>query len=330
MASGLAWYLDEIGRHPLLTPAEEIELGAAVQRWLTHPEPVPPGIRRRGQRAKDRFVTANLRLAVGYVSKRCNRLLKQHSTDDLIQAANIGLIKAVERFDPTRGYRFSTYAYWWIRQGIAAYCAQHGRVIAIPGSHSEHLGRLQPTAQRLKQQLGREPTAQELAEGLGVSQAVFEQLLINARPVQSLDMLVGDELELGDVIAAHDPSLEDQEQQQERWRQAEELRQLLARLPADDQRLISDAYDLDHKQLSRQQLAAEHGCSVATLSRRLAVIRAQLATMDQQLVLLVVEPSAPIAAMPQRIRRRRSSRVEQLSLWPADQPPWLHAQPLAA
>jgi RNA polymerase primary sigma factor len=111
------WWGDQCGRVPLLTPAEEIELGTMIQRWLTHPEPCPPGIRRSGQRARDRFIRANLRLAAGFVSNRCNRLAKAHSQEDLIQAANEGLIRAVERFDPSKGYRFSTYAYWWLRQG---------------------------------------------------------------------------------------------------------------------------------------------------------------------------------------------------------------------
>ena len=72
------WWLDTIGRVPLLSPAEEIELGTAIQRWQQHPPPCPPGIRRRGMRARDRFVTANLRLAVSYVARRCNRLAKAH------------------------------------------------------------------------------------------------------------------------------------------------------------------------------------------------------------------------------------------------------------
>lgn len=329
MATGLAWYLEEIGRHPLLTPAEEIELGTSVQRWLTHPEPVPPGIRRRGQRARDRFVAANLRLAVNYVSKRCHRLAKQHSTDDLIQAANLGLIKAVERFDPTRGYKFSTYAIWWLHQSVGHYCAKHGRVISIPAQHSEHLGKLQPTTQRLRQQLGREPTAQELAAGLGVSMAVFEQLLINSRRVESLDLLVGDDLELGDCIAAHDPSLEQQEEQQERWRQAEQLRQMVVRLPPDEQHLISRAYGLDGQECSRQELAAELGVGAITIGRRLEQIRAQLASMAVQLVLVSVPPAHP-PPRSRATRRRRPRLFQQLTLWPSGCEPWRSDQLLAA
>lgn len=331
MATGLAWYLDEIGRHPLLTPAEEIELGTAVQAWLTHPEPVPPGIRRRGQRARDRFVAANLRLAVNFVTKRCHRLIKKHSTEDLIQAANLGLIKAVERFDPTRGYKFSTYACWWLHQSVSHYCAKHGRTITIPGLHSEHLGRLQPTTRRLRSELGRDPTSQELAAGLGVSMAVFEQLLVNAKRVESLDLIIGDGIELGDLVAAHDPTLEQQEEQQERWRQAEQLRQVMRQLPAADRQLLTRAYGLDGQEASRQELAAELGLSSKALNRRLSALEQQLASLHWQLVLVSVEPAAParLRAPPAR-RRRRLKDYLQLSLWQADHAPWRDGQLLAA
>jgi RNA polymerase primary sigma factor len=169
--------LDTIGRIPLLTPAEEIELGGAIQRWQQHPEPVPPGIRRRGMRARDRFVQANLRLAVSYVAKRCNRLAKQHGQDDLVQAANLGLITAVERFDPARGYRFSTYAYWWIRQAVNRYVDTSTRLISIPGSHCQHLSKLGGITRRIEREQGRIPTHAELAAERGVSVRVLEQVI---------------------------------------------------------------------------------------------------------------------------------------------------------
>ena len=329
MATGLAWYLDEIGRHPLLTPADEIELGTQIQRWLTHPEPVPPGIRRRGQRARDRFVQCNLRLVVNYVAKRCHRLVKAHSQDDLIQAANMGLITAVERFDPARGYRFSTYAYWWIRQAIARYCDQHGRTIAIPGSHSEHLSRLGGVTTQLRQLLGREPTRQELADGLGVSMAVFESLEINAKPIQSLDMLVADDLELGDCIAAHDCTLEQQEDEEQRLRQAEQLRQMLSRLPPDDQRLVERAYGLNGQAISLQDLAVEMGISTRRLNIELRRIHHQLSTVAVQLVLVSVEPR-PVVPLPKKPRRKLPKVFVQLALWPSIPPPSGSAHQLAA
>jgi RNA polymerase primary sigma factor len=180
------WWLDTIGRVPLLSPAEEIELGTAIQRWQQHPPPCPPGIRRRGMRARDRFVTANLRLAVSYVARRCNRLAKAHGgSEDLVQAANMGLITAAERFDPARGYRFSTYAYWWIRQAVNRWVDQHSRMVSIPGSHCQHLAKMAAITRRIEREQGRLPTHQELATELGVSLRVLEQVLENGRPIGS-------------------------------------------------------------------------------------------------------------------------------------------------
>jgi RNA polymerase primary sigma factor len=247
-----SWWLGTIGRIPLLTPADEIELGTAIQRWQQHPAPCPPGIRRRGMRARDRFVRANLRLAVSYVAKRCQRTAKAHSADDLIQAANFGLITAAERFDPTRGYRFSTMAYWWIRQAVNREVDLRSRVIAIPGSHCQHLSKIGGITRRIEREQGRPPTRQELAAELGVSLRVLEQVLENGRPIGSLDQVMTDDgLELGSTCASWDRSLEDEEAQADRWRQAEQLRNLITRLPAADQRLLVLAWGLEGVELPR-------------------------------------------------------------------------------
>ena len=300
------WWLDLIGRIPLLTPAEEIELGGAIQRWQQHPEPCPPGIRRRGMRARDRFVQANLRLAVSYVAKRCNRLAKQHGSDDLVQAANLGLITAVERFDPARGYRFSTYAYWWIRQSVNRWVDAHSRMISIPGSHCQHLSKLGGITRRIEREQGRIPTHQELAAELGVSVRVLEQVLENGRPISSLDQVVTDDgLQLGSVCASWDRSLEDEEEQRERWRQAEQLRGLIARLPPPDQRLLVMAWGLDGVETPRPELAQQEGISTRALESRLERLQASLASHSMQLVLVAVAR----VYMPPRPRMRRRRRV---------------------
>lgn len=314
-ASGLGWWLDEIGRIPLLTPAEEIELGAAIQRWQQHPEPVPPGIRRRGQRARERFVRANLRLAVSYVSKRCNRLAKAHSVDDLIQAANMGLITACERFDPTRGYRFSTYAYWWIRQSVNRFVDLHGRAIAIPGSHSQHLSKLGGITRRLELELNRTPTRAELATEMGVSLRVLEAVIENGRPVGSLDIGVGDDgLSLAATLATFDRSPEEDEELQDRWRQAEQLRSLISRLPRTDQRLLSLAWGLDGEELARHELARHEGLSLRRLESRLEQLQQQLRAQSVQLVLVAVQRIVPSPRPRQHRRRRQADGPLQLSL----------------
>lgn len=303
-----SWWLEAIGRIPLLTPAEEIELGTIIQRWRRHPEPCPPGIRRRGMRARDRFVKANLRLAVSYVSKRCHRLTQAHSQDDLIQAANMGLIIAAERFDPTRGYRFSTYAYFWVRQSVSRWADQHSRLIAIPGSHCQHLGRIGPITRRLTQELGRIPTREEIAAELGVSLQVLEQTLENGRSIASLDQVVTDDgLELGSTCASWDRSTEDEEDQRERWRQAEQLRGLIARLPASDQRLLTLAWGLDGVEVPRPELAQQEGLSTRALESRLVRLQSSLAAHSVQLVLVAVCRVAPSPRVRQR--RQRPERV---------------------
>ena len=306
-----SWWLETIGRIPLLTPAEEIELGTIIQRWQKHPEPCPPGIRRRGMRARDRFVQANLRLAASYVSKRCLRLAQTHSQDDLIQAANMGLIIAAERFDPTRGYRFTTYGYFWIRQSVSRWADQHSRLISIPGSHCQHLGRIGSITRRLTQELGRTPTRSEIAAELGVSLQVLEQALENGRSIASLDQVVTDDgLELGSTCASFDPSIEDEEDQRERWRQAEQLRGLIARLPDSDQRLLVLAWGLDGVEVPRAELAQQEGLSTRALETRLGRLQASLASQSVQLVLVAVCRVRPSPRVRQRRLRRLAYGVQ--------------------
>ena len=125
-------YLRAIARIPLMTPSEELHLGTVVQQWQRHPEP-PLALERRGTRAKNRMVSANLRLVV-VMCKRYQDRISNYQLDmlDLIQAGNLGLIRAVERFDPCRGYKLSTYAFWWIRQAVRRYINEYGRAIRIP------------------------------------------------------------------------------------------------------------------------------------------------------------------------------------------------------
>jgi RNA polymerase primary sigma factor len=309
-----SWWLDTIGRIPLLTPAEEIELGTIIQRWQQHPEPCPPGIRRRGMRARDRFVQANLRLAVSYVSKRCWRLVKTHGQEDLIQAANMGLITAAERFDPARGYRYSTYAYWWIRQAVSRWADQHSRAIVIPGSHCQHLGRIGPIKNRLEQELGRVPSREEIAAELGVSLRVLEQVLENGCSIASLDQIITDDgLELGSTCASYDRSIEDEEEQRERWRQAELLRNMIARLPMSDQRLLTLAWGLDGVEVPRAELAQQEGLSTRALDARLERLQSSLAAHSVQLVLVAVCRVRP-SPVPRKRRQRRQPYGMQLVL----------------
>lgn len=134
MSDILGDYLRSISRYPLLTQEEELHLGRLVRLWQEEDQPCP-AVKRRGERALRRMVVANLRLVVSVVTKY-RRGARTFSVEpvDLIQAGNLGLIRAVEKFDPSRGYRFSTYAYWWIRQAVTRYLHDQASSVRLPAS----------------------------------------------------------------------------------------------------------------------------------------------------------------------------------------------------
>jgi hypothetical protein len=165
MSDAFGDYLRSIGRIPLLTAQEEVHLGMIVKEWMETEQP-SLALQRRGRRALQRIVTANLRLVVT-VALRYIRRLKHlsHEPMDLVQAGNIGLLRAAEKYDPTRGYKFSTYGYWWIRQSINRYLQEHNGSIRLP----VNLVSLAMRAETL-QNGGSEPmNADRLADELGES-----------------------------------------------------------------------------------------------------------------------------------------------------------------
>ena len=165
MSDAFGDYLRSIGRIPLLTAQEEVHLGMIVKEWMEAEQP-SPALERRGRRALQRMVTANLRLVVT-VALRYIRRLKHLSHDpmDLVQAGNIGLLRAAEKFDPTRGYKFSTYGYWWIRQSINRYLQEHNGAIRLP----VNLVSLAMRAEMLQNGGGHPMNADQLADELGES-----------------------------------------------------------------------------------------------------------------------------------------------------------------
>jgi RNA polymerase primary sigma factor len=205
-------YLNEIGRVALLSAAEEVELaerlarGHAAERRLAEGEPLIPQLRatlqaevEQGQAAHHHLTQANLRLVVSIAKKYVGRGL---SLMDLIQEGNIGLMRAVEKFDPTRGNRFSTYATWWIRQAVTRALAEQSRTIRLPVHMSESIGQLKRAVNRLAQTLGRQPTREELALALGQPVEKITRVLEALRQPISLETPVGEDREntLGEFI----------------------------------------------------------------------------------------------------------------------------------
>lgn len=143
MSDALGDYLNSISRVPLLTSEEELHLGRLVREWQDH-ENAPAAVGRRGKRALDRIVSANLRLVVSVVTRYRRRFAHLAIEPiDLVQAGNIGLIRAVEKFDPKRGYRFSTFAYWWIRQAVSRHIQEVHPTVRVPVALVNLMGKIE-------------------------------------------------------------------------------------------------------------------------------------------------------------------------------------------
>jgi RNA polymerase primary sigma factor len=205
-------YLQEIGRVSLLSAAEEVELAERMERGkaatvrLASAEVLSPQLRTAlradifsGQDARRHLIQANLRLVVSIAKKYVGRGL---ALLDLIQEGNIGLMRAVEKFDYHKGNRFSTYATWWIRQAVTRSIAEQGRTIRLPVHMSESVGQVKRAAERLAQALERQPTAEEIATALGQPLDRVERVLEAARRPVSLETPVGEDGEhtLGDFL----------------------------------------------------------------------------------------------------------------------------------
>ncbi len=177
MSDSFKFYLDNIGKYPLLTADQEIELSRRIVAWLeideqrqekTDPPPLTMAekrVIRSGERARQQLINSNLRLVVSLARKYANRIQGTGlELADLCQEGCIGLARATEKFDGTRGYKFSTYAYWWIRQSITRSIDHHSRMIRIPTNTIENINRLAVWSNQFQQMNGRVPTLQEMAD----------------------------------------------------------------------------------------------------------------------------------------------------------------------
>ena len=251
----VSWYLATIGRIPLLTPAEEIELGNQVQAMMALTEDgsrvfedgelttAQRRLLRIGRRAKERMMKANLRLVVSVAKKYQGKGLELL---DLIQEGSLGLERAVEKFDPTRGYKFSTYAFWWIRQSMTRAIACQSRTIRLPVHLSERLTTIRKVSLDLAHKLGAMPSRVEIAEAMDIPLDELDSLLRQALTTSSLDAPVNGEEGrsfLGDLIA--DSSLDEPLDIVEQRIHHEQLGRWLSHLSEQEQHVLRMRFGLE-------------------------------------------------------------------------------------
>ena len=265
-------YLRDIGRIPLLEHDEEILLGRKVQRLMEIKEIkkeleldidglasamdlTAKQIRREmrdGEKAKDKMVTANLRLVVSVAKKYTKRNMELL---DIIQEGTIGLVRGVEKFDPGRGYKFSTYAYWWIRQGITRAIAEKSRAIRLPIHITENLNKLKKAQRELSQMNGQMPNVFELAAYMDLTVDEIKDLMCKARQPTSLEIKIGENRDTALIDLLEDET-QLPEMLLERQMVKEDIRGLISELPEMQAAVISMRYGIGEEMLEPMSMTA--------------------------------------------------------------------------
>ena len=266
-------YLRDIGRIPLLEHDEEIMLGRKVQRLMEikacedllgtpSREELAESLQtttkelrkeiRDGEKAKDKMVTANLRLVVSVAKKYTKRNMELL---DIIQEGTIGLVRGVEKFDPGRGYKFSTYAYWWIRQGITRAIAEKSRAIRLPIHVTENLNKLKKAQRELSQMNGAMPNVFQLSDHLGLTVDEIKDLMCKARQPTSLEIKIGENRDTALIDLLEDETqLPDTLLEQQFIK--EDIRELIQDLPEMQAAVVSMRYGIGDEMLEPMSMTA--------------------------------------------------------------------------
>ena len=240
----LTLFMGEIGRHRLLTAAEEVELAKRIERG--------------DRQAKERMINSNLRLVVSIAKRYQGHGLP---LGDLIQEGTVGLNRAVEKFDWRRGFKFSTYATWWIRQACQRAISNQSRTIRVPAHVHERRAKLARIGRRLEAETGRKPTNEELAEATGYELQHVEEALAAVEASVSLNQTVGEDGdgELGDLFA--DPGALDPADEAHETLRRDAVRRALSALPELERRVLELRYGFGGEQHSLEAIEHELGVS---------------------------------------------------------------------
>jgi RNA polymerase primary sigma factor len=290
-------YLKEAGRVPLLTPQEEVDITKRMEQGLLArerltTEKISPAEREElqtqiedGWAAREHLIRANARLVISVAKKYMGRGVPFL---DLIQEGNIGLMRAAKKFDHNRGYKFSTYATWWIRQAVTRAIADQGRTIRIPVHMGDQVSRMLRTQHQLKQKLSRDPSIEELAEALDVPPKKVEEMIKLARYPLSLQMPIGDEEDdtLGDFI--EDESIPTPDTTAANNLLHEHLESVLDMLPPREARILQLRYGLvDGQYLTLNEVG-----------RKMGVTRERVRQIEAQALRRLRTPSIQRALRP--------------------------------
>ncbi|OKI29100.1 RNA polymerase subunit sigma [Saccharothrix sp. CB00851] len=288
-------YLRELTSTPLLIADEEVVLAKRIEagvyaaellRRADEGEDSPLDAERhralrtvaaQGARAKDHMIRANLRLVVSVAKKHSFRGLPLL---DVVQEGNLGLIRAVEKWDYAKGFKFSTYAIWWIRQAIERGLAEQTRTIRLPMHVHEEVGKLRKAEQRLRLETDREPTAEEIAAAAKMPVARVVQLLAASRTALSLETPIGDDggASVADLI--EDAEAVDAHQVVEQQELAAQLRALVGTLPERQARILTARYGLSDGR----------ACSLQELSEELGLTRERIRQLEKESLRMLRDP----------------------------------------
>ena len=256
-------YLKEIGKVPLLSPDQETELAKRVEQG--------------DESAKRELEEANLRLVVHYTGHGMSLM-------DLIQEGNLGLIRAVEKYDYRKGFRFSTYATWWIRQSISRAIADQGRTIRIPVHMVENINKVNRASRELVQKLGRDPTTDEIAEEIHMTPDRVREIQKISREPVSMESPVGDEDDssLGDFIRDDSTPVPADEAAQSMMN--EQIRKILAELSPREQEVLEYRYGLK----------GDHPCTLEEVGKKMNVTRERIRQIEAKALRKLKQKNRPM------------------------------------